>query len=593
LIAGVKNEIPHASRCALKPDGFVEDMNNDNFLLAVILSIGILVGFHYFYEKPQLERAHRAALIQEETKRTTPDGIAAREVVVSPRERAVVLAETPRVAIETAELRGSINLKGGRIDDLALVNYRETVDASSRQIVLLSPAGSAQPHGAYYAAFGWLGDGGVPVPDDKTVWKADRRRLEAGKSVTLSWDNGQGLTFERVIALDDAFMFTVTDRVRNARDDVVTLYPFGLIARHDHPVVEGSYVLHEGPLGVLGGTLNEIKYERLAEEGKVVQESHGGWLGITDKYWLVSMIPPQNDKIVATFGFASAHDPKEPERGVYQTDFRSMPVSLAAGAGTEHITRLFAGAKRVSLLDRYEKQLGLTLFDRAIDFGWYYYLTKPFLYLLDGLSGMTGNMGIAIVIFTIMLKIVTLPLSLKSSRSMARMRALQPEMKALQERYKDDKQRLSIATMELYQREKVNPMSGCVPILIQIPIFFALYKVLYVGIEMRHAPLFGWIRDMSAPDPTSVLTLFGLVDWSLIPHVGVWPVLMGISMFAQQKLSPAPTDKSQANMFLFMPVLFTFMMGNIAAGLIFYWTVSNILGIAQQWYVNHKVTGGH
>lgn len=564
-------------------------MDNNNFIAAVILSIAILVGFHYLYEKPQLEKAQRIAVIQKEAIVAKPEAVTLSSVPV--KERAVILAETPRVKIETSELRGSINLKGGRIDDLALVKYRETVAQDSPQITLLSPAGSAAPYSAYYTAFGWLADAGVAVPDDQTEWKADRKNLDVGKPVLMSWDNGKGLLFERQIAIDEHFLFTITDRVKNTNSGLVTLYPFGLVARHGHPKVEGSYVLHEGLLGVLGGTLQEVNYEDLVDEPKITTESQGGWLGITDKYWLVTLLPAQDEKITATFSFSSAGNPANPELGTYQTDFRGTPISLAAGASTERISRLFAGAKRVSLLDQYEKQLGLPLFDRAIDFGWYYYLTKPFLYLLDSLNTFSGNMGIAIFLFTIMLKILTLPLSLKSSRSMAKMKALQPEMQALQERYKDDRQKMSVATMELYQREKVNPMSGCMPILIQIPIFFALYKVLYVGIEMRHAPLFGWVQDMSAPDPTSVLTLFGLLDWSLIPHLGVWPILMGISMFAQQKMSPAPTDKTQANMFLLMPLLFTFMMGSVAAGLIFYWTISNLLGIVQQWYVNNKVMG--
>ncbi len=352
-----------------------------------------------------------------------------------------------------------------------------------------------------------------------------------------------------------------------------------------------TYVLHEGPIGVLDGTLKEIKYKNLMIDGKVVLESQGGWLGITDKYWLVSLMPPQDEKVTASFVFDPPAAPAQLQDGIFQTDFRGMSVSLAPNASAERKAHLFAGAKRVALLDQYEKQLKLPLFDRAIDFGWYYYLTKPFLYLLDEMDRLFGSMALAIVMLTIMLKILTLPLSLKSNRSMAKMKALQPEMQALQERYKDDKTQLNLQIMELYKREKVNPMSGCMPILIQIPIFFALYKVLYVGIEMRHTPLFGWVKDMSAPDPTSVLTLFGLVDWSFMPHVGIWPILMGISMFAQQKLSPQPTDKTQAQMFTFLPILFTFMLASMSAGLIFYWTISNILGIAQQWYIMHKTKG--
>ncbi len=564
--------------------------NNSNFIAAVIISIGILVGFHYLYEKPQMEAAQRQLALREQAK--TETALKKQSVPEAPpRPREDVLKDSPRVKIETPELRGSINLKGARLDDLSLVRYRETVETGSPNIVLLSPAGAAAPHQAYYATFGWLAPEGVSAPTNETVWKADSDVLTPLKPLRLTWDNGHGLVFERTVSVDEHYLFTVSDRVRNNGGDTVTLYPYGLVARRGKPHTLDTYVLHEGPLGVLDGTLKEIKYRDLMQEGKVLVESQGGWLGITDKYWLVSLLPPQSEKLSASFSYERPDDGSDPTQGVFQADFRGLPVSLAPGASAERKASLFAGAKRVSLLDRYGEQLGLPLFDRAIDFGWYYYLTKPFLYFLDEMSGLFGSMALAIVMLTIILKIVTLPLSLKSNRSMAKMKAIQPEIQALQERYKDDKQKLGVEMMELYKREKINPMSGCLPVLIQIPIFFALYKVLYVGIEMRHEPLFGWIKDMSAPDPTSVLTLFGLVDWSLIPHVGVWPILMGLSMFAQQKLSPQPPDKTQAQVFLFLPILFTFMLANVSAGLIFYWTISNLLGIGQQWYILHKTKG--
>lgn len=567
--------------------------NNANFIAAVLISIGILVGFHYLYEKPQLEHAQQQMLIQ---KREAETAAAQKEKPLAEenlRPREELIKASPRVEISTPELSGSINLKGARLDDLRLVKYRETVDPSSPQIDLLSPAGSAPPNPAYFASFGWLAGEGVVVPNDQTVWTADAKILTPAKPLRLTWNNGHGLVFERTVAVDDHYLFTVSDRVRNEGADTVTLYPYGLVSRHGKPQTQDTYVLHEGPLGVLQGTLKEIKYKSLYEEKKIVYESKGGWLGITDKYWLVSLLPPQDEKIDAAFTYEPSADPSKPAQGVFQADFRGTAVSLAPGASVERKAGLFAGAKRVSLLDRYGEQLGLPLFDRAIDFGWYYYLTKPFLYFLDEMGRLFGHMAFAIVALTLLLKLVTLPLSLKSSRSMAKMKLLQPELKAIQERYKDDRQRMSVETMELYKREKVNPMSGCVPILIQIPIFFALYKVLYVGIELRHAPLFGWIKDMSAPDPTSVLTAFGALDWSFMPHLGVWPLLMGLSMFAQQKLSPQPTDKSQAQIFLFLPLLFTFMLANVAAGLIFYWTISNLLGIAQQWYIMRKTKGPH
>jgi YidC/Oxa1 family membrane protein insertase len=561
-------------------------MDNNNFLLAVVLSIAILVGFHYLYEKPQMQAVQQQlSLAKQEEKK--PD--VAPVAPTPPRERAEILAENKRIAIETPELRGSINLKGARLDDLDLVKYHETTEPGSPEIVLLSPAGSAPPHQAYYAAFGWL-DGDAPVPNDDTMWQSDSKTLTPEKPATLTWDNGKGLTFERTIAVDDHFMFTITDRVKNGGTGTVTLYPFGLIARHGKPPTRDIYIMHEGPIGVLGGTLKEVKYKDLIADPKKTFESDDGWLGITDKYWLVTLIPAHDEKLTATFTYERGAE-SNPDQGVFQTDFRGTPVSLGAGATTEHTLHVFAGAKRVRFLDKYEDRYNIPLFDRAIDFGWYYYLTKPFLYLLDYLGNAFGNYGWAILAFTILLKLLTLPLSLKSYRSMARMKALQPEMKALQERFKDDRQKLSMETMELYKREKVNPLSGCLPNLIQIPIFFALYKVLYVGIELRHAPLFGWIHDLSAPDPTSVLTLFGAIDLSFIPQIGVWPILMGISMFMQQRLSPTPPDKTQAQVFMYLPLIFTFMMAKVAVGLIVYWTISNILGLGQQWFIMHKAGG--
>jgi len=427
------------------------------------------------------------------------------------------------------------------------------------------------------------------VPTAQSEWKADGNKLSQDHPLKLIWDNGQGLTFERAITVDDHFMFTITDHVRNAGSAPVTLYPFGLIARQGNPVTRSISVLHEGPLGVLNGTLEEYKYKKLMEEGKKTEDSEGGWVGITDKYWLVAMVPQENEKIAAEFTYNRAAQ-NDPNQGYFQADFRGAPMTVVAGATAEHTSHLFAGAKRLRLLDQYGERYDIPHFDRAIDFGWFYFLTKPFLYLLDFLGRWLGSFGIAILLFTVALKIITLPLSLKSYHSMARMKALQPEMKRIQERFADDKVRQGQEMMEFYKREKVNPMAGCVPQLIQIPIFFALYKVLYVGIELRQAPFYGWIRDMSAPDPTSVFTLFGALPITLPAalHIGAWPLVMGCSMFLQQRLSPQPPDKTQARMFMFMPILFTYMLAQMPSGLVIYWTWSNLLSIAQQWFIMRK-----
>jgi YidC/Oxa1 family membrane protein insertase len=561
---------------------------NNNVFLAIILSFAILVGFQHFFGKPQQEAMRVQQLAQQavvpKTEKTAAPVVVPAQTL---RERDLILKESPRLAIETPELSGSINLTGARFDDLSLTAYREKEDKTSPAIVLLSPSGSAQPHAAYYAEFSWLADSvSIPVPSDDTRWKADSEKLTPDHPVRLTWNNGQGVTFDRTIAVDADEMFTITDRVVNQSAMPLTLYPFGIVARQGVPQTLASSVVHEGALGVLGGTLEEYKYKKLIQEKKKTEDSTGGWLGITDKYWLVAMIPPQNENLSAEFAYNRAGAPK-PEDGFFQSDFRGAPVSVAAGGSIEHVSHLFAGAKRVKLLDLYAEQYDIPHFDRAIDFGWFYFLTRPFLYLLTALSQAVGSMGIAILMFTVLLKLVTLPLSQKSYHSMSRMKAIQPEMKRIQERFADDKIRQSQEMMELYKREKVSPLSGCVPTLIQIPIFFALYKVLYVNIEMRGAPFFGWIHDMSAPDPTSALTLFGLIPLHLPSalQIGAWPILMGCSMFLQQKMSPQPPDKSQARMFLFMPLIFTYMLVHMPAGLVIYWTWSNLLGILQQGYI--------
>jgi YidC/Oxa1 family membrane protein insertase len=397
----------------------------------------------------------------------------------------------------TPELHGSINLKGARFDDLNLARYRQTIDANAPEITLLSPSGSAPPDAAYYAEFSWLADKSeTSVPTAEANWTSDGKVLSPEHPLKLTWDNGQGLIFERVIAVDEHYIFSLTDHVTNKGATSVTLYPFGLIVRQGNPVTKSLSVLHEGPLGVFGGTLEEYKYSKLVDSGKKVVESVGGWLGITDKYWLVAMVPPQDEKLTAEFSYNGAGQ-TDPTKGFFQSDFRGAPVTLAPEATVDHVTRFFAGAKRLRLLDQYADKYDIPHFDRAIDFGWFYFLTKPFLYLLDFLGRSLGSVGLAILVFTVMLKLITLPLSLKSYHSMSKMKALQPEMKRLQERFADDKMRQSKEMMELYKREKVSPMSGCLPTIIQIPIFFALYKVLYDAIEIRQEKFYRWIRDMS------------------------------------------------------------------------------------------------
>ena len=499
----------------------------------------------------------------------------------------------PRVRINTPRLHGSIALIGGRLNDLTMADYRETLDPRSPEIVLLTPASG--PTG-YYAEFGWVAVGDSPVPGPDTPWTASRRTLTPDRPVILSWDNGAGLRFERTYAVDQDYMLTVTQVVKNGGGGKVTLHPFGLIARRGTPEVTQFFILHEGMLGVFDGVLSEVDYDEAQEAvlrdggreipGVIRNRTTGGWLGFTDKYWLTALIPDQDMPVETRFVHRA---PNGNDR--YQSDYRGPGMEVARGGNLSVTSRLFAGAKEVTLLDRYEETLEIPEFWRAIDFGWFWFLTKPIFHVLIYINEKVGNFGISILLLTVMIKLIFFPLANKSYRSMSKLKKLQPEMVKLRERFGEDKMRLNQEMMALYKKEGANPASGCLPMVIQIPVFFALYKVLFVTIEMRQAPFYGWIQDLSQPDPTSIFNLFGLLPFSPPDFllIGIWPLIMGGSMFLQQKLNPQPADPIQAKVFLMMPIVFTFLLARFPAGLVIYWAWNNALSILQQWVIMKRM----
>jgi len=580
-------------------------IDNKNMILAIVLSIAILVGFQVYFDAT---RPPPPAPVQTTADRTQPPtaGIvpppAGQAAIPTPMSgdiqvpsnvptagllasvtRSDILAKNNRVSINTPRLHGSIALTGGRIDDLTLADYRETLDPKSPEIILLSPKGVT---GAYYAQFGWGGAAGVKVPDQNTLWQADSKMLTPQRPVTLSWDNGQGLKFSRIYGVDKNYLFTITQKVENTATSPVSLYPYGLVSRRGTPKTSNFYILHEGMLGVTDGTLTEIKYDDIKDKKSVRQSGIGGWIGITDKYWLTALVPDQKLKTSTRFQYT-----KEGLVDLYQVDYVGPSQSVAAHGSIDSVNRFFAGAKEVPLLDKYSEENGVDRFDLAIDFGWFYFLTKPMFYALLWLNKHVLNLGIAILLLTVSIKLVLFPLANKSYTSMSKMKKLAPEMTRLRERYGEDKMKLNQEMMALYKKEKVNPASGCLPIVVQIPVFFALYKVLYVTIEMRHAPFFGWIQDLSAPDPTSVFNLFGLIPFTPpdFMMIGIWPLIMGITMFLQQKLNPQPTDPIQAKIFLFLPLMFTFMLARFPAGLVIYWAWNNSLSMLQQWIIMRRM----
>ena len=578
--------------------------DNKNLILAIALSVSVLIGWNYFIGAPQVEKQRQAQGVPGQPTGPTVPSAAPREgqpstpnaatvpgsgAVPAVESREAAIARSPRIQIDTPSLAGTIALKGGRLDDVSLKTYHETVDDASPRIVLLSPSGSPTP---YYAEFGWVG-AGAPTAD--TVWTPDNRTLTQDRPVTLSFDNGAGLVFRRKISVDDKFMFTMQDKVENKSDSPATLNGYSLVSRHGKPPTQGYYVLHEGMIGVAGDQgLQEYGYAALDKEpmlpgqvtrGKIWNGLVGGFLGITDKYWAAAIVPDQAQPYQGSF--TSRQDGTA---FTYQANVLLDAKTVAPGASHEVTQRLFAGAKETGLIEQYDRNLGIKKFDLLIDWGWFYFITKPMFWALDFFYRFFGNFGVSILLVTFILKGFFLPLATRSYVSMAKMKAVQPEMVSIRERFAEDKVRQQQEMMSLYKREKINPVAGCWPVLIQIPVFFALYKVLFVTIEMRHAPFFGWIRDLAAPDPTSIFNLFGLLPF-VVPqylHIGVWPLVMGVTMFLQMKMNPEPPDPVQKAMFSYMPLIFTFMLASFPAGLVIYWAWNNLLSVTQQYIIMRR-----
>jgi YidC/Oxa1 family membrane protein insertase len=575
-------------------------MDQKRLFIAIAISIAILLGFQMVV-RPHLPQPPAGQAVNTTVPAGAPASAPGASQPVVPGALGADAAarqvpkQVPRVRIAGAKMTGSISLLGARIDDLVLNEYRETLEPNSPLVHLLEPRSEAQP---YYVQYGWSNAPGTNarLPDNDTVWTASAITLTTGKPVTLSWDNGAGLTFEVVLSVDDNYMFDVQQRVRNATGAPVSLHPWSRIRRDYKPETSGYSVLFEGLVGVAGGTLQETSYEKAKSEGEkhagIAFDSTGagGWAGITDKYWLTALIPDQTIAAKTLFQYVGQGS------DAYQVGYTTeAPQTIAPGANASVASHLFAGAKLVALLDKYEADFSIPHFDKAVDFGWFYFLTKPIFFALDWLNAILGNFGLAILVFTVCVKGLFFPLANYSYRSMSRMKLLAPKMQSLRELYKDDPQRLQKETMGLYKAEKVNPASGCLPMLVQIPVFFSLYKVILITIEMRQAPFFGWIKDLSQVDQTNVFNLFGLIpfDPSVITpylHLGAWPLIMGVTMYLQQKMNPPPPDPVQAKVFQFMPLIFMFMLANFPAGLVIYWSWNNTLSVAQQWLIQRRTS---
>jgi YidC/Oxa1 family membrane protein insertase len=580
------------------------DDQSRNLILATALSFLVILAWFFLFPPAPQEVPTAPGTVAEDSLAPPPAaGDVAGETAGSPnlaaaepQSREAALASSARVPIRTPRLAGSLALTGARIDDLRLTDYFETIKPDSPMVTLLTPAGTAN---AYYALYGWTPAKGsaFPVPDANTPWSIESgETLTDTTPLTLVWDNGEGLIFRQSIAVDENYMFTVTQTVENDTGAEVRLAPYGLIARHGIPPdLKNFYILHEGVIMVADGNLTEIDYDDIQDfavdsgEAAAVERvdvAENGWIGFTDHYWMSTLVPPAGQSFTAVTKYTAATD-------IFQTDMRLPAVSVPDGEVAAATTSIFAGAKEWATIRAYQDDKPIDRFVDAIDWGWFFFLTKPIFWVLHKMNLLIGNMGVAIIGLTFIIKLLLFPLAYKSYVSMSKMKQLQPEMEKLKERAGDDRMKMQQEMMALYKREKVNPAAGCLPILLQIPIFFSLYKVIFVTLDLRHAPFFGWIQDLSAPDPTSVLNLFGLLPWAVpaatsplhILSIGVWPILMGISMWLQMKLNPAPTDKTQAMIFAWMPWVFMFMLGRFASGLVVYWVANNLITFTQQYTI--------
>jgi YidC/Oxa1 family membrane protein insertase len=577
----------------------MEEQNNKNLILAMVLSAAVMIVWFIFFPPPEPPVDAPTATpttAQDAGPAVAPAATTTEGATTAVPAETTAVADAPRLEIDTPNLSGSISLVGARIDDLSLKTYRETQEPGSPEVRLLSPIGQEFP---YYALMGWApgtGTAASDLPDARTLWTvASAGPLAPGKPIVLTWSNPKGLTFQREISVDEKFLFTVTDSVTNSGTVAASMYAYGVIARHGLPKLQNIFVVHEGAVQRIDGELTETDYADVTElevdqrEGSpvlVTDAAADGWIGFTDHYWMTTLVPEQGKPFKSALKYVPSAD-------IYQAEVRQPVISVDPGATQTSTIRFFAGAKEWATIRAYENEGGIPGFIDSIDWGWFYFLTKPIFAVLHWLNAQIGNMGWAIIALTFFLKFLVLPLAYKSYVSMARMKELQPEMEALKERAGEDKQKLQREMMQLYKEKKVNPAAGCLPILIQIPIFFALYKVIFVTIELRHAPFFGWLRDLSAPDPSSLFNAFGLLPWDApvqgtvlhLIFIGVLPILLGITMWLQQKLNPAPTDPVQASIFAWMPWVFMFMLGSFASGLVVYWITNNTITFIQQYLI--------
>lgn len=548
-------------------------------ILMVLMGLGLL-AYHYFYEYP-IQRAAQLKQMEQQAKQEAEQKLLEKQQAKEAKVISAKAENLPKVKIDAPEMKGTILLQGGRLSSLSLLEYKEEAKKNSPAVQLLHPQGAPN---AYFIEFGWLSpDKSLKLPDAKTLWQSNQPKLTPETPVTLHWENGKGLRFEATFALKGAYLFDVTQRVKNSSGKAVKLIPYAYINRTMPQQATQNMILHEGPIGVMDGTLKEITYHQMIEDKNFSQTNATGWLGMTDKYWLTALIP-QSGKYTGNFkaypvGEAGAHR--------FQVDYMGSTQEVAAGKSLKAHTLLFAGAKKLALLEDYAAQYGIPLFDRAVDLGWLYFLTKPLLHLLHWLYVMAGDFGLAILLLTVCVKGAMYPLANKSYVSMNEMKKLQPKLAKLKEQCKDDKVKFNQEMMKLYKQEKINPASGCLPLFIQMPVFFALYKVLYVAIEMRHANFYNIIHDLSAPDPTNLFTGFGLLNWTppSMLHLGILGLMFGASMWGTQQLGSKPADPVQAKMMSWLPWVFMFIVAGFPAGLLMYWVWSNVLSMAQQYMI--------